>query len=139
MLLLGANEHDVRVAPPLLEALRYTIVTADKGDLSRALGVEASHAVELVTPRRCDQPPPPKREYDHYKGRRIVQSTVSSLDRLGLPERPYRSNKGFVLHLYTTLLAFGLGRSGSVRLWCYLFRIEVLYSALGSARRTQGK
>ena len=126
VLLRTANEHDVKVAPRLLGDLSYTIVTADKGYLSKDLKAElAQNAVDLVTPRRKNQLPPPKREQNLYKGHRIIESAFSSLDRLGLAERPYRSVKGFVLHLYTTLLAFGLSRSGLLRLWLNLSRIEV--------------
>jgi len=127
VLLQGANKHDVKVAPRLLNTLRYTIVTADKGYLSRALKTElAPHAVDLVTPRRRNQLPPPAREKQLYKGHRRIESGFSSLDRLGLAERPYRSTEGFILHLYTTLLAFQLDRLGLLMLWLCLSRIGVL-------------
>ncbi len=63
VLLRTANEHDVNVAPRLLDGLSYTIVTADKGYLSKDLKAElAKNAVDLVTPRRKNQLPPPKRQ-----------------------------------------------------------------------------
>lgn len=128
VLLQGANKHDVKVAPRLLNTLRYTIVTADKGYLSRTLKTElAPHAVDLVTPRRRNQLPPPAREKQLYKGHRRVESVFSSLDRLGLSERPYRSTKGFVLHVYSTLLAYGLKCLKAFELWLHLFRIGVFY------------
>ncbi len=81
----------MKVAPRLLDNLSYTTVTADKGYLSRDLKAElAQNAVDLVTPRRKNQLPPPKREQTLYKGRRIIETTFSSRDRLGLSVRPYR-------------------------------------------------
>jgi hypothetical protein len=127
VLLRGANEHDVKVAPRLLNGLTYTIVTADKGYLSQDLKTEvAPQAVDLVTPRRRNQLPPPKREQCLYQGHRIIESVFSSLDRLGLSDRPYRSTTGFVLHVYSTILAYQLTRSGALALWLFLFRIRVL-------------
>ena len=38
----------------------------------------------------------------------MVESVFSSLDRLGLSERPYRKTQGLVLHLYAVLLGYGL-------------------------------
>lgn len=125
VLLRSANEHDVKVAPRLLGTLSYTIVTADKGYLSKDLKTElARRAVDLVTPRRRNQLPPPRREQRLYKGHRIVETTFSLLDRLGLSERPYRSTKGFVLHVYSTLLAYSLKCLKALRL--HLFRIGLL-------------
>lgn len=126
VLLRGANTHDVTVAPCLLSDLRYTIVTADKGYLSKKLKAKlAPYAVDLVTPRRRNQLPPPAREKQLYKGHRRIETTFSVLDRLGLAERPYRSTKGFILHLYITLLAFQLSSSELLKLWRCLFRIGV--------------
>ena len=126
LLLRPANEHDVKVAPRLLDNLSYTIVTADKGYLSRDLKAElAQSAVDLVTPRRKNQPPPPKREQNLYKGHRIIETTFSSLDRLGLSARPYRSTRGFVLHLYNTIFAYQLNRLKTFEFWLRLFRIGV--------------
>jgi len=38
----------------------------------------------------------------------MVESVFSSLDRLGLSERPYRKPQGLVSHLYAVLLGYGL-------------------------------
>ena len=131
VLLRGANEHDVRVAPRLLDTLTYTIVTADKGYISKDLKAEvAPQAVDLVTPRKSNQLPPPKREQNLYQGHRIVESTFSSLDRLGLSEKSYLSTVGCVLHVYTTLLAYQLSRSGVFELWLCLSRIGVFWFSL---------
>lgn len=112
LLLRPANEHDVKVAPRLLSELSYTIVTGDKGYFSRTLKTKLStRAVDLVTPRKRNQLPPPHREKSLYQGHRIIETVFSVLDPLGLSERPYRSAVGFVLHLYTTLLAYRLHRS----------------------------
>ncbi len=117
VLLRGANEHDVKVAPRLLDKLTYAIVTADKGYISSELKADvASQAVDLITPRRSNQLPPPKREQRLYQGHRIVESVFSSLDRLGLSDRPYRSTVGCILHVYTTLLAYQLSRLGAFEL-----------------------
>ena len=109
VLLRPANEHDVTVAPRLLVQLSYRIITADKGyisqDFKRALD---KHAVHLVTPRRSNQLPPPPAERRLYKNHRRVETAFSSLDRLGLSDRPYRSTIGFVVHVYTTILAYQL-------------------------------
>ena len=126
VLLRPANEHDVTVAPRLLVGLSYTIVTGDKGYISQDLKASvAAKAVDVVTPRRSNQLPPPRREQNLYKRHRIVETTFSSLTRLGLSERPYRSTRGFLIHVYTTLLAFQLTRSGALVLWRLLSRIEV--------------
>ena len=109
IILRPANEHDVGVAPRLLEDLNYTVVTADKGYISQALKADLDkRAVHLVTPRRSNQLPPPKAEQTLYQGHRIIETVFSSLDRLGLSDKPYRSNLGLVLHVYTTLLAYQL-------------------------------
>ena len=51
VLLRFANEHDVKVAPRLLENLSYKVVTADKGYISQTLKAELDkHSVHLVTP-----------------------------------------------------------------------------------------
>ena len=126
LLLRGANEHDVKFARRLLDELDYTIVTADKGYISRDLKADLpKHAVDLVTPRRSNQLPPPKREQHLYRVHRIIETVFSSLDRLGLSEKPYRSTVGFVRHVYSTLLAYQLSRSGAFELWLCLSRIEV--------------
>ena len=117
LLLRGANEHDVKVAPRLLDDLIYTIVTADKGYISKDLKAEvAPQAVDLVTPRRSNQLPLPQREQNLYCGHRIVESVFSSLDRLGLSDRPYLSTVGCLLHIYTTILAYQLNHSGMFEL-----------------------
>jgi hypothetical protein len=109
VLLRPANEHDVRVAPRLLEHLSYRIVTADKGyisrDLKRALD---KHAVHLVTPKRSNQLPPSRAERRLYKNHRRVETAFSSLDRLGFSDRPYRATLGCVLHVYLTILTYQL-------------------------------
>ncbi len=121
LLLREANEHDVKVAPRLLSGLSYTIVTGDKGYISKDLKADlAKSAVDLVTPRKSNQLPPPQREKALYKGHRIVESVFSSFDRLGLSERPYRSNTGLVLHVYTTILAYQLFR-------IYAFRLRITH------------
>lgn len=43
----------------------------------------------------------------------LIETTFSALDRLGLSERPHRSTKGFVFHLYVTLLVYQLRHSGA--------------------------
>lgn len=109
VLLRPANEHDVSIAPRLLKKRSYKIVTADKGYISADLKADLDkQAIHLVTPRRSNQPPPPKAEQRLYQGHRIIESVFSSLDRIGLSDRPYRSNVGLVLHVYTTLLAYQL-------------------------------
>ncbi len=135
VLLRGANEHDVKVAPRSLDTLSYTIVTADKGYLSRDLNLKAElaqNAVDLVTPRRKNQLPPPQREQTLYKGHRIIETAFSSLDRLGLSARPYRSTRGFILHVYSTILAYGLSRLRAFELWLRLFRIGVIQIPVSS-------
>ena len=133
LLLRPANEHDVKVAPRLLDDLNYTIITADKGYISQDLKADlAKKAVDLVTPRRSNQLPPPKREQTLYQGHRIIETVFSSLDRLGLSERPYRSTKGCVLHLYITILAYQLHHSGAFTLWLHFFQIGVRSSVCTS-------
>lgn len=112
----------MKVAPRLLDTLSYTIITADKGYISQDLKANlAPQAVDLVTPRRSNQLPPPKREQNLYQGHRIIETVFSSLDRLGFSDRPYRSNIGFILHIFSTLLAYQL--KALVLRW--LSRIEV--------------
>jgi hypothetical protein len=126
LLLRPANEHDISVAPRLLKNMSYTIVTGDKGYISRDLKTTvAYHAVDLVTPRRRDQLPQPSREKMLYQGHKIIESIFSSFDRLGLSDRPYRSNIGLVLHIYTTILAYQLLRLAALRFMSLLFRIGV--------------
>ena len=126
VLLRGANEHDVKVAPRLLDTLAYTIISADKAYISSDLKAKvAPQAVDLVTPRRSNQLPPPQREQNLYYGHRIVESTFSSLDRLGLSDRPYLSTVGCLLHIYTTILAYQLSRSAVFVFWLCLSRIGV--------------
>lgn len=109
VLLRPANEHDLSVAPRLLNTLNYKIVTADKGYLSQHLKADLDkHAVHLVTPGKSNLLPPPKAEQMLYQGHHIIEPVFSSLDRLGLSDRPYRSNVGLVLHVYTTILAYQL-------------------------------
>lgn len=127
LLLRAANEHDVRVAPRLLNDLTYTIITADKGYISRDLKTNlAKNAVDLVTPRKSNQLPPPEREIVLYRGHRMVETTFSSLDRLGLSDRPYRSTLGLLIHVYTTILAYQLTHSDVFHLVILVFRIEVM-------------
>ncbi len=114
------------MAPCLLDDLNYTIITADKGYISKNLKAKlAPRAVDLVTPRKNNQLPPPEREKVLYKGHRIVETTFSSLDRLGLSDQPYRSNIGLVLHVYTTILAYQLFYAYTFRFRIILFRIGV--------------
>lgn len=106
--------------------LNYAIVTGDKGYISKDLKADlAKSAIDLVTPRKSNQLPPPEREKVLYKGHRMVETTFSSLDRLGLSDRPYRSNIGLVLHVYTTILAYQLFHAYVFRFWIALFRIGV--------------
>ncbi len=135
LLLRGANEHDVKVAPRLLSGLTYTIVTADKGYISHDLKADiAPQAVDLVTPRRSNQLPPPRREQNLYCGHRIVESVFSSLDRLGFSDRPYRSTKGCMVHIYTTILAYQLSHLDVLGLWFFLSRIEVSFIKRSSCK-----
>jgi hypothetical protein len=128
LLLRPANEHDVSVAPRLLSDLSYTIVTGDKGYISKDLKADlAKSAVDLVTPRKSNQLPPPQREKNLYKGHRIVESVFSSFDRLAFSDRPYRSNTGLVLHVYTTILAYQLFHAYAFRLRITLSQIGVCY------------
>ena len=126
VLLRSADEHDVKVAPRLLTNALYTIVTADKGYISTELKADlGARAVHLVTPRRSNQLPPPKAEQTLYQGHRMIETVFSSLDRLGLSERPYRSNLGLVLHVYTTLLAYQLKQLLAFSFYLCLSRIGV--------------
>ena len=120
LLIRAANEHGVTVAPRLRDDLDYTVITADKGYISKDLKRSvAPRAVDLVTPRRKNQLPLPKPEQTLYHGHRIIETTFSSLDRSGLSDRdrsglsdrPYRSTIGFVLHVYTVVLAYQLHHS----------------------------
>ncbi|GIW33870.1 hypothetical protein [Meiothermus sp.] len=43
-----------------------------------------------------------------WRGHRIIESAFSSLDRLGLSERPYRKTRGLIFHIYAVLLGYGL-------------------------------
>lgn len=52
------------------------------------------------------------REQHLYRGHRRIESVFSSLDRLGLSERPYLSTVGCLLHVYITILAYQIRRSG---------------------------
>ena len=126
-LLRPAREHDVTVAPRLLKVLNYAVVTGDKGYISQDLkaGLD-KHAVHLVTPRRSNQLPPPAAEQRLYKGHRIIETVFSMLDRLGLSDRPYRSNVGLMIHIYTTILAYQLTQAFAL---VFLFRIGVYRSA----------
>ena len=126
VLMRPANEHDVSVAPRLLNDLLYVIVTGDKGYISQDLkATVAARAGDIVTPRRSNQLPPSRREKNLCQGHHIVESTFSALDRLGLSDRPYRSTKGFLFHIYITLLAFQLSRLAAFDFWLLLFRIGV--------------
>ncbi len=123
VLLRPANEHDISVAPHLLSELDYAIITADKGYISKDLKADLDqHTVHFVTLRRANQLPPPKAEQSLYRGHRIIETVFSSLDRLGLSDRAYRSNLGFVLYVYISILAYQLKHV--IALIC-LFRIGV--------------
>jgi len=123
LLLRPANQHDVIVAEHLVKGLSYTIVTGDKGYISQDLKTRLDkQAVHLVTPKRSNQLPAPISEQKLYKGHKRVETVFSSLDRLGFSDRPYRSNKGLVLHIFTTLLAYQI--RSLIFLICY-FRIRV--------------
>ena len=107
LLLRPAHQHDVAVAEDLVKGLNYTILTGDKGYISKDLKAQLDkQAVHLVTPKRSNQLPPPKSEQKLYQGHKRVETVFSSLDRLGFSDRPYRSNKGMVLHIFTSLLAY---------------------------------
>ena len=80
-----------------------------------------------MTPRKSNQLPPPKAEQTLYQGHRIIETVFSSLDRFGLSDRPYRSNVGLVLHVYTTILAYQLKQAIAL---IFLSRIGVLYMFL---------
>lgn len=63
VLLRPAHEHDVKVAPRLFTGLNYKIVTADKAYIGHNLKVDLDkQAIDLVTPRKRNQLPLPKRE-----------------------------------------------------------------------------
>lgn len=95
----GARRHSLR-------SLGFAR-SSDKGYISKDLKADlAKSAVDLVTPRKSNQLPPPKREQNLYQGHRILESAFSSLARLGLSDRPYRSTRGFVFHLYITILTY---------------------------------
>lgn len=126
LLFRPANEHDLSVAERLVKGLSYTILTGDKGYISKDFKAQLDkQATHLVTPRRSNQLPPPKAEQKLYKGHKIIETAFSSLDRLGFSDRPYRSNQGLVLHVYTTILAYQLRK-----LFFYLlyFRIGVRFT-----------
>ena len=90
----------------------------------------AKQAVDLVTPRRSNQLPPPKREQHLYKRHRIIETTFFCLDRLGLSDRPYRSNIDLVSHVYTTILAFQLKATLEAVFQGWLSRIKVFLNYL---------
>jgi hypothetical protein len=123
LLIRLANQHDVKVAERLVEDLNYTILTGDKGYISHDLKAQLDkQAVHLVTPRRSNQLPAPKSEQELYQGHKRVETVFSSLDRLGLSDRPYRSNKGMVLHIFTCILAYQIR---NLIFLFYYFRIRV--------------
>jgi len=109
VLLCPAHEHDVVVAPRLLRGLSYVVVTGDKGYLSQALKARAARqGVDLIAKRKRNMRPHTGRERYFLRGHRMVESVFSSLDRLGLSERPYRKTQGLIFHLYAVLLGYGL-------------------------------
>ena len=109
VLLRPAHEHDVRVAARLLQGLRYVVVTADKGYLSRGLRAEvARQGVDLIARHKRNMRPHSEREQRLLRGHRIIESVFSSLDRLGLCKRPYRKTQGLIVHIYAVLLGYGL-------------------------------
>lgn len=111
VVLRKANQHDVKVAPVLLDGLSYTVATGDKGYISKELKQSvASSAVDLVTPKRKNQAPLSLREKRLLKHHKQVESTFSNLDLLGLNIRRYRKPWGTVFHLISVLLADFLNR-----------------------------
>jgi hypothetical protein len=109
VLLYPAHKHDVVVAARLLQGLSYVVVTGDKGYLSRALKAQAARqGVDLIARHKRNMRPHTRREQYFLRGHRMVESVFSSLDRLGLSERPYRKTQGLVFHLYAVLLGYGL-------------------------------
>jgi len=109
VLLYPAHKHDVVVAARLLQGLSYVVVTGDKGYLSRALKAQVAwQGVDLIARHKRNMRPHTRREQYFLRGQRMVESVFSSLDRLGLSERPYRKTQGLVFHLYAVLLGYGL-------------------------------
>jgi hypothetical protein len=109
VLLYPAHKHDVVVAARLLQGLSYVVVTGDKGYLSRALKAQAAwQGVDLIARHKRNMRPHTRRERYFLRGHRMVESVFSSLDRLGLSERPYRKTQGLVFHLYAVLLGYVL-------------------------------
>ena len=108
VLLYPAHKHDVVVAARLLQGLSYVVVTGDKGYLSRALKAQVAwQGVDLIARHKRNMRPHTRREQYFLRGQRMVESVFSSLDRLGLSERPYRKTQGLVFHLYAVLLGYG--------------------------------
>jgi hypothetical protein len=111
VVLRKANQHDVKVAPVLLDGLSYSVATGDKAYISQELKRSvAANAVDLVTPKRKNQAPPSRREKRLLKHHKQVESTFSNLDLLGLNIRRYRKPWGTVFHLMSVLLADFLNR-----------------------------
>ncbi|GIW32795.1 MAG: hypothetical protein KatS3mg072_0128 [Meiothermus sp.] len=109
VLLRPAQEHDVTVAVRLLRGLKYVVVTGDRGYLSRGLKAEvARQGVDLIARHKRNMRPHSQRERCLLRGHRIIESVFSSLDRLGLSERPYRKTRGLIFHIYAVLLGYGL-------------------------------
>lgn len=97
------------MAARLLQGLRYRVVTADKGYLSRKLQAEAARqGVDLIARHKRNMRPHSERERRLWQGRRMIVNIFSSLDRLGLSERPYRKTRGLIFHVYAVLLGYGL-------------------------------
>lgn len=59
-----------------------------------------------------------------------METAFPSLDRLGLAAGPHRSTRGFVLHLYSTILAYQLKRMEAFELRLLIFRIGVFNYSL---------
>ncbi|HEU4743361.1 MAG TPA: transposase [Meiothermus sp.] len=122
VLLRPAQEHDVAVAVRLLRGLKYGVVPGDRGYLSRGLKAEvARQGVDLIARHKRNMRPHSERErrlstglagplerLHLLRGHRIIESVFSSLDRLGLSERPYRKTQGLIFHIYAVLLGYGL-------------------------------
>nr|WP_277189076.1 transposase [Meiothermus ruber] len=109
VLLYPAHKHDLVVAARLLQGLGYVVVTGDKGYLSQALKAQAARqGVDLIAKHKRNMQPHTRRERYFLRGHRMVESVFSSLDRLGLSERPYRKTQGLVFHLYAVLLGYVL-------------------------------